>query len=81
LVHLAIFWSNASLGSLIYLNQKSITSLALEAGVDPTNLSRFLKGHSTVSEEKMKKVLEHLRKVKEAGLKPEEAAKRLGLSE
>ena len=46
--------------SLIYLNGKTITSLALEAGVDPTNLSRFLKGHSTVSDEKMEKVLEHL---------------------
>jgi transcriptional regulator with XRE-family HTH domain len=46
--------------SLIYLNEKTITSLALEAGVDPTNLSRFLKGHSTVSDEKMGKVLEHL---------------------
>lgn len=46
--------------NLIYLNGKSITSIALEAGVDPTNLSRFLKGHSTVSDEKMKKVLEHL---------------------
>ena len=46
--------------SLIYLTEKSITSIALEAGVDPTNLSRFLKGHSTVSDEKMEKVLEHL---------------------
>ena len=46
--------------SLIYLNEKSITSIALEAGVDPTNLSRYLKGHSTVSDEKMEKVLEHL---------------------
>lgn len=46
--------------SLIYLNKKTITSIALEAGVDPTNLSRFLKGHSTVSDEKMEKVLEHL---------------------
>lgn len=46
--------------SLIYLNNKTITSLALETGIDPTNLSRALKGHSTVSDEKMKKVLEHL---------------------
>ena len=46
--------------SLIYLNGKTITSIALEAGVDPTNLSRSLKGHSTVSDEKMEKVLEHL---------------------
>lgn len=46
--------------SLIYLNGKTITSLALEAGIDPTNLSRALKGHSTVSNEKMEKVLEHL---------------------
>ncbi|MHB1287572.1 MAG: helix-turn-helix domain-containing protein [Leptospirales bacterium] len=46
--------------SLIYLNGKSITSIALEAGIDPTNLSRALKGHSTVSDEKMEKVLEHL---------------------
>ena len=46
--------------SLIYLNGKPITSSALEAGVDPTNLSRALKGHSTVSGEKMEKVLEHL---------------------
>ena len=46
--------------NLIYLNGKSITSIALEAGVDPTNLSRFLKGHSTVSTEKMEKVLELL---------------------
>jgi transcriptional regulator with XRE-family HTH domain len=45
---------------LIYLNGKSITAIALDAGVDPTNLSRFLKGHSTVSDEKMEKVLEHL---------------------
>ncbi|MHB8422322.1 MAG: helix-turn-helix domain-containing protein [Leptospirales bacterium] len=46
--------------SLIYLNEKTITSIALETGVDPTNLSRALKGHSTVSDEKMEKVLEHL---------------------
>jgi transcriptional regulator with XRE-family HTH domain len=46
--------------SLIYLNGKTITSIALEAGIDPTNLSRALKGHSTVSGEKMEKVLEHL---------------------
>ena len=46
--------------SLIYLNGKSITSIALEAGIDPTNLSRALKGHSTVSDEKMEKALEHL---------------------
>ncbi len=46
--------------SLIYLNGKTITSIALEAGIDPTNLSRALKGHSTVSNEKMEKVLEHL---------------------
>lgn len=46
--------------SLIYLNGKTITSLALEAGIDPTNLSRALKGHATVSNEKMEKVLEHL---------------------
>ena len=46
--------------SLIYLNGKTITSLALEAGIDPTNLSRALKGHSTVSGEKMEKVLEYL---------------------
>ena len=46
--------------SLIYLTGKTLTSIALEAGVDPTNLSRALKGHSTVSEGKMEKVLEHL---------------------
>ena len=46
--------------SLIYLTGKTITSVALEAGVDPTNLSRALKGHSTVSVEKMEKVLDHL---------------------
>ncbi len=46
--------------SLIYLTGKTITSIALEARVDPTNLSRALKGHSTVSDEKMEKVLEHL---------------------
>lgn len=46
--------------SLIYLTEKTITSLALEAGIDPTNLSRSLKGHSTVSAEKMENVLEHL---------------------
>jgi transcriptional regulator with XRE-family HTH domain len=46
--------------SLIYLTGKTLTSIALDAGVDPTNLSRALKGHSTVSPEKMEKVLEHL---------------------
>ena len=45
---------------LIELTGKSITSIALEAGVDPTNLSRALKGHSTVSAQKMQKVLEYL---------------------
>ena len=45
---------------LIFLTGRTITSTALEAGIDPTNLSRFLKGHATVSEQKMEKVLELL---------------------
>ena len=46
--------------SLISLTGRTITSTALEAGIDPTNLSRSLKGHSTVSDQKMQKVLELL---------------------
>ncbi|EAY56395.1 MAG: helix-turn-helix domain-containing protein [Leptospirales bacterium] len=45
---------------LIYLTGRTITGTALETGIDPTNLSRFLKGHSTVSEQKMEKVLDLL---------------------
>ena len=45
---------------LLILTGRTITSTALEAGIDPTNLSRFLKGHATVSERKMEKVLELL---------------------
>ena len=39
---------------------RTITGTALEAGIDPTNMSRFLKGHQTVSDLKIKKVLEIL---------------------
>lgn len=45
---------------LISLTGRTLTSTALESGIEPTNLSRALKGHSTVSDQKIEKALEVL---------------------
>ena len=51
---------NEILKDLIVLTGRTISGCALEAGVDPTNLSRYLRGHQTVSDSKIIKVLELL---------------------
>lgn len=57
---------NEILKDLIVLTGRTISGCALEAGVDPTNLSRYLRGHQTVSDSKIIKVLELLGIVNDA---------------
>ena len=54
------------LKDLVVLSGRTVSGLALEAGIDAGNLSRFLKGHQTVSEIKIKKVYDILGIVNDA---------------
>ena len=54
------------LKDLVVLTGRTVSGLALEAGIDAGNLSRFLKGHQTVSEIKIKKVYDILGIVNDA---------------